>query len=110
MIECRVVENASTGDNICGKVIRIISGAGGARGLVAESGNDSSDREDASKPKKKGLIAIALKRVTTMAEGAPKGNSNVPRRVTAMVADKKGSGGNGGGGDAIRAAAATTTQ
>ena len=53
MIECRVVENASTGDNICGKVIRIIGGAGGARGLVAESGNDSSDREDASKPKKK---------------------------------------------------------
>ena len=45
-----------------------------------------------------------------MAEGAPKGNSNVPRRVTAMVADKKGSGGSGGGGDAIRAAAATMTQ
>ena len=55
-----------------------------------------------SNPKKKGLIAVALKRVTTMAEGAPKGNSSVPRGVAAMVAAKKG-----GGGYPIRAAAGT---
>ena len=53
---------------------------------MGESGNDSSDREDAIKPKKQGLIAIALKRVTTMAKGAPKGNSSVPRGVATMVA------------------------
>ena len=52
VIECRVVENASTGDDICDKVVEIFSGAGGARGPVGESDNDSSDREDAIKPKK----------------------------------------------------------
>ena len=43
VIECRVVENASTGDDIGGKVVGIIGGAGGARGPVGESGNNSSD-------------------------------------------------------------------
>ena len=55
MIECRVVENTSTWDDICGKV--------------------------------------SLKRVTTMAEGAPKGNSSVTRGMAAMMVAKKGSGG-----------------
>ena len=49
MIECRVVENVSTRDDICGKVVEIV---GGARGPMGESGNDSSDREDVIKPKK----------------------------------------------------------
>ena len=83
--------NASTGDNICGKVVGIVCRA---RGPVGESGNDSFDREDAIKPKKQDRIAVALKRVTTMAEGAMKDDSNVMRGVTAMVAAKKG-GGNG---------------
>ena len=39
-----------------------------------------------SNSKKKSIIAIALKRVTTMVEGAPKGNSSVPRRAAATVA------------------------
>ena len=69
MIECRVVKNASTGDDICGKVVRIVSGADGARGPGGKSGDDSSDQEDAIKPKKQGLIIIALKRVIAMAEG-----------------------------------------
>ena len=43
VIECHVVENASTGDDICGKVVGIIGGADGARGPVGESGNNSSD-------------------------------------------------------------------
>ena len=81
---CRVVENASTGDDICGKVVRIVGGADRATGPGGKSGDDSSDREDAIKPKKQGLIAIALKRVTTMAEGAPKGNSSIPRGVAAQ--------------------------
>ena len=93
MIECRVVENASTVDDICGKVVGIVGGAGGARGPVGESGNDSSDREDAIEPKKQGLIAVALKRVTIMAERALKGNSSVPRGSAAMVVAKKGGGG-----------------
>ena len=32
MMEFHVVENAPTGHDICGKVVRIIGGAGGARG------------------------------------------------------------------------------
>ena len=48
-----MVENASTGDNICGKVVTIIGGAGGARGPMGETGDNSSDREDAIKPKNK---------------------------------------------------------
>ena len=47
-----MVENASTGDDICGKVVGFIGGAGGARGPRDESGDDSSDREEAIKPKK----------------------------------------------------------
>ena len=101
VIECRVVENDSTGDNVCGKIVGIVGGASGAREPVGESGNDSSDREDAIKPKKQGLIGVALKRVTTMAESTLKGNSNVSRGVSAMVAAKKG-----GGGSPRRAAAA----
>ena len=81
----RVVENASTGDDIFGKVVGIVDGAGGAKGPGGESGDDSSDREEAIKPKKQGLITIAFKRVTSMAEGAPKGNSSVPRGVTAAA-------------------------
>ena len=38
-----MVENASTGGDICGKVVGIIGGAGGARGSGGESGNDSSN-------------------------------------------------------------------
>ena len=34
MIECRVVENESTRDDICDKVVEIIGGANGARGLI----------------------------------------------------------------------------
>ena len=78
-----MVENASTGDDICGKVVDIVGGAGGARGPGGESGDESSDRENPIKPKKQGLIVIALKRVTTMAEGAPKGNSSVLRGAAA---------------------------
>ena len=79
------MENVSTGDNICGKVVGIVGGASGATRPGGEIGDDSSDREDAIKPKKQGLIAIALKRVTTMAEGAPKGNSSVPRGAAAAA-------------------------
>ena len=86
VIEYHVAENASTGDDICGKVVGIVGGGVGARGPRDESGNDSSDREDAIKLKKKSLIAVALKRVTTMVEGAPKGNSSVSRRAAATVA------------------------
>ena len=50
MIECHVVEDASTGDDIFGKVVGIVSGV---RGPVGESGNYSSDQEDAIKPKNK---------------------------------------------------------
>ena len=89
-----MVENASRGDDICGKVVGIVGGAGGTRGPLGESGNDSSDREDAIKPKKQDLIAVALKRVTTMAEGASKGNSNVQRGAAAAVAAKKDGGRN----------------
>ena len=89
VIEFRVVENASMGDNIYGKVVGILCGAWGP---VGESDNDSFDREDAIKPKNQGQIAVALKRVTTMTEGAPKDNSSVMRGVAAMVAAKKGDG------------------
>ena len=53
VMECHVVENASTGDDICGKLVEIVGGAGGIRGLMGESGDDSSDLEDAIKPKNK---------------------------------------------------------
>ena len=86
-----MVKNTSTGDDICSKVVGIVDGAGGAREPVGESGDDSSDREDSIKPKKQGLIAVALKRVTTMEEGAMKGNSSVPRGAAAAA--KKGGGG-----------------
>ena len=92
VMEFCVVENASTGDDICGKVVGIVGGAGGARGPVGESGDNSSDREDVINPKK-GLIVVALKRVTTMVEGAPKDNSSVPREATAAATAKKGSSG-----------------
>ena len=85
MIECHVVESASREDDICGKVVGIVGGTSGARGTMRKSGDDSSDREDAIKPEKQGLIAVALKRVTTMAKGASKGNSIVPRGVAAAT-------------------------
>ena len=55
MMECSVVENASTGDDICGEVVRIVGRAGAARGPVDEvdSGDDSSDSKDVVKPKNK---------------------------------------------------------
>ena len=56
VMECRVVENASTGDDICGKVFMIVGGAGGAKGPVGESGDDSFDQEDAIKPKNKAYL------------------------------------------------------
>ena len=54
-IECSVVENASTGDDICDKVAEIIGGVDGARGPIGEavSGDNSSDPEDVIKPKNK---------------------------------------------------------
>ena len=86
MIEYHVVENASTGEDICGKVVGIVGRVGGARGPGGESGDDSSDREEAIKPKKQDIIAIALKRVTIMVQGAPKANSSVPREAAATAA------------------------
>ena len=55
MIKYRVMQNASMGDDIYGKVVQIIGGIGRARGTVGEtdSGDDSSDLEDAIKPKDK---------------------------------------------------------
>ena len=54
VMECCVVENASTGVGICGKAVKIVGGASGARGLISEidGGNDSSDPIDVTKPKK----------------------------------------------------------
>ena len=52
MIKYCVVENASMGDYIYGKVVRIVDGA---KGPVCEvdSGNVSFDLKDAIKPKNK---------------------------------------------------------
>ena len=53
VIECHVIENASTGGDIYGKVVGTISNVGGARGLVSgvNSGNNSFDPKDAIRPK-----------------------------------------------------------
>ena len=48
-----MVKNASTGDNICGKVVGMVSGIGRAREPLGERGNDSSDLEVSIKPKNK---------------------------------------------------------
>ena len=50
-----MVENASTGKDICGKVVEIVDGAGGARGPVGvvDSDKNSSNLEDVIKPKSK---------------------------------------------------------
>ena len=56
-----------------------------------ESGDNSSDLEEAIKLKKQGQITIALKRVTSMAEGALKGNNSVPiGAAAAAAASQKG--------------------
>ena len=46
MIKCYVVENASTGGDICSKVIVIVNKVGGA-----DNGDDSSYLKDAIRPK-----------------------------------------------------------
>ena len=55
MIECCVVENASTMGDICDKVVRIGRGASGARGLVsgANSGKTHLTEKMSSDPKNK---------------------------------------------------------
>ena len=53
VIEYSDVKNASTRDNIYGKVVKIIDEASGAREPVGKSnsGDDSSDPKDVIKPK-----------------------------------------------------------
>ena len=56
IMECCVIENASIGGGIYGKVVKASGGVGGegeARGSIsgANSANDSLNREDAIKPK-----------------------------------------------------------
>ena len=55
IIECRVMENSSSGGDIYDKVVGIVDGAGGARGSIggANSSNDSPDLEDGIRPKNK---------------------------------------------------------
>ena len=70
VIECHVAEYASRGNNICGKIVKIVSGASGAREPFdeADSGDDSCDPKDAIRLKKKSLNIVALKRVGAMAK------------------------------------------
>ena len=56
MMECRVIKNASTQGNICGKVVGASGEASGERGPVSQvdCSDDSSNIEDAISPKKIG--------------------------------------------------------
>ena len=75
------------GTDICGKIVGIVGGASGARGLVGEvdSGDTHLTQGMPLNQKKQGLIAVALKRVAAMAEGALKGNSSSPSGVATTV-------------------------
>ena len=52
VIEYRVVENASTGDDICGQEVGIIGGADGARGPWVKVATTHLTEKMPSNPKK----------------------------------------------------------
>ena len=82
VIEFRIVENASIGGDICGKVVGIVGRAGEARGSIGrvDSGDESFDPKDDIRSKNKALIALALKRVDAMAKVALKGQYQWPEK------------------------------